>query len=156
MRTQFITMVLAVCAAHAAVCQTLSVDRWTQGQLMEKARQLETETRGQDGSASTKLNEYPKHFTMIALRHKDGGAEIHEHFADIFLVVRGKATLLTGGTVTDARTVSTGEIRGTSVENGKRMILKQGDIVHIPATLPHQLLVPNDGTFIYFVIKVMV
>jgi len=27
-------------------------------------------------------------------------------------------------------------------------------VVHIPASVPHQILVPDGGTFVYFVIKV--
>lgn len=137
-----------------AGAQTLTVDHLTQSQLVEKALVLNTKAQGPDGAASSKLNEYPNHFTMISLRHKDGGAEIHKDFADFFLVVQGQATLLTGGTVQDGKIVSPGEIRGTSVQNGIRTTLNQGDIVHIPATVPHQLLVPQGGTFIYFVIKV--
>jgi mannose-6-phosphate isomerase-like protein (cupin superfamily) len=91
---------------------------------------------------------------VISLRHKDGGAEIHENFADFLFVVQGSATILTGGTVEGAETVSPGEIRGTTVLNGTRTTLNQGDIVHIPATVSHQLLVSQGGTFICFVIKV--
>jgi mannose-6-phosphate isomerase-like protein (cupin superfamily) len=91
---------------------------------------------------------------MVGLRHKDGGGEIHENFADFFFVVQGSATLLTGGTLENAKTASPGEIRGTSVKNGTSTTLSQGDVVHIPAGLPHQLLVPEGSTFIYYVIKV--
>lgn len=55
---------------------------------------------------------------------------------DLFFVVQGKAKLLTGGTVQDGNTVSPGEIRGKAVVNGVGTILNQGDIVHIPATVP--------------------
>jgi mannose-6-phosphate isomerase-like protein (cupin superfamily) len=91
---------------------------------------------------------------MIALRHKDGGAEVHENYADFFFLVQGNATLLTGGTIENPKTVSPGEIRGTSVQNGTRTALSQGDVVHIPANTPHQMLVPKGSTLIYFVVKV--
>jgi mannose-6-phosphate isomerase-like protein (cupin superfamily) len=91
---------------------------------------------------------------MIALRGKNGGAEVHENYADFFFVVQGSAKLLSGGTVQDGKTVSEGEIRGKSVMNGGETTLNQGDIVHIPASVPHQLLLPKGGTFLYFVIKV--
>ena len=122
--------------------------------MIEQAQQLSAKAQGPSGAASAKLNEYPNHYTMIALRHKDGGAEIHENFADFFLVVQGSATLVTGGTVEDGKEVSPGEIRGTFVRNGTSMTLNPGDVVHIPATVPHQMLVPEGSTFIYFVIKV--
>jgi mannose-6-phosphate isomerase-like protein (cupin superfamily) len=147
-------MVIIASALPMVAAQTVQVDHLTQSQLIEKARELNARAQGSEGAASDKLNEYPNHFTMISLRNKDGGAEIHEDYADFFFVVQGSATLVTGGTVKGGSTVSPGEIRGKSVLNGTRTTLNQGDIVHIPATVPHQLLVPHGGTFIYFVIKV--
>ena len=148
------SIAVALSVVPVAAAQTIRVDHLTQRQLIDKAMELNAKALGSDGAASAKLDDYSNHFTMISLRHKDGGAEIHEEFADFFLVVRGHATLLTGGTVLNGKTVSPGEIRGTSLQDGTRTALGQGDIVHIPATLSHQLLVPQGGTFIYFVIKV--
>jgi quercetin dioxygenase-like cupin family protein len=34
------------------------------------------------------------------------------------------------------------------------MKLKKGDIVHIPANIPHQLVLAKGDTFQYFIIKV--
>jgi len=132
----------------------LALDHFTQSQLIEKALELIPKAQGADGAAGIKLREYPNHFTMLTLRHKDGGAEIHENYADIFLVVQGAATLVTGGSVQEVETVSPGEIRGKAVLNGKSTILTQGDFAHIPARLPHQLLVAQGESFVYFVIKV--
>jgi quercetin dioxygenase-like cupin family protein len=47
-----------------------------------------------------------------------------------------------------------GEVRGESIQDGKDTKLKKCDIVHIPANIPHQLLLANGDTFQYFVIKV--
>jgi mannose-6-phosphate isomerase-like protein (cupin superfamily) len=152
MKLTIACLVFAASAIGFATAQTLTVDHLTQGQLIEKARDLNEKAKGPDG-ASSKLNEYPNHFTMIALRHQDGRAEVHENYADVFFVVQGSAKLLTGGTVQDSQPVSPGEIRGKSVLNGVETKLNQGDIVHIPATVPHQLL-PEGGTFLYFIIKV--
>jgi len=147
-------LALAASTLPFADAQTLTVDHLTQSQLIEKAKELNAKAQGPEGTAASKLNEYPNSFTMIALRGKNGGAEIHENYADFFFVVRGSAKLLTGGTAQDGNTVSPGEIRGKSVLNGVETTLNQGDIVHIPATVPHQLLLPEGGTFLYFVIKV--
>ncbi|MGA2833679.1 MAG: hypothetical protein ABSE55_11475 [Terracidiphilus sp.] len=154
MRIGIAIMAMAACVLPMAAAQTLVADRLTQSQLIEQAQQLSAKAQGPSGAASAKLNEYPNHYTMIALRHKDGGAEIHENFADFFLVVQGSATLVTGGTVEDGKEVSPGEIRGTFVRNGTSMTLNPGDVVHIPATVPHQMLVPDGSTIIYFVIKI--
>ena len=143
----------AAALTSMAPAQSATVDHLTQNELLSKALALEGQA-SPGGSASAKLAEYPRHFTMIALRKTSGAAEIHEKFADFFFVVRGKATLATGGTVVDARTVGPGEINGTQIQGGARTSLEEGDVVHIPAGVPHQLLLPDHGEFIYFVIKV--
>ena len=154
MKLMIASLLLVAFAAPLAGAQTLRVDHLTQSQLIDKAQELSAMAQGPEGSATSKLNEYPNHFTMLALRSKNGGAEIHENYADFFFVVRGSAKLLTGGTVQDGKTVNPGEIRGKSVVNGLETTLNPGDIVHIPAAVPHQLLLPEGGTFLYFVIKV--
>jgi mannose-6-phosphate isomerase-like protein (cupin superfamily) len=133
---------------------TPGVDHYSPGELLAKAHELLQAAAPGTGAVSTKLAEYPNHYTMVALRGKDGGAEVHEQFADIFCILKGHATLMTGGTVVDAKTVKPGEIQGTKVSDGKATELKEGDFVHIPAGVPHQLLLSGGGELIYFVVKV--
>ena len=58
------------------------------------------------------------------------------------------------GTVLEPQTVSLREIRETSIREALVFRLKGGDVVHIPTTLPRQLLLSKHGQLIYFVIKV--
>jgi mannose-6-phosphate isomerase-like protein (cupin superfamily) len=146
-------LLVAAMAPCIASAQSPTVDHLTQVDLLQKAQQLDQQA-SQSGSASVKLEEYPNHYTMVALRKKSGGAEVHQNYADFFFVVRGKATLLTGGTVVDQKTASPGEIRGSAVRDGRATALQKGDVVHIPANVPHQLVLPAHGEFVYFVIKV--
>jgi mannose-6-phosphate isomerase-like protein (cupin superfamily) len=146
-------VVAAGLLTQMAPAQTATVDKLTQGQMMEQAQLLEQQA-AESGTASAKLKEYPNHFTMMALRKKSGAAEVHLEYADFFLVVRGKAMLVTGGAVVAPQTVSAGEIRGTAVSGGTQTPLEKGDVVHIPASVPHQLLLTGRGDFVYFVIKV--
>jgi mannose-6-phosphate isomerase-like protein (cupin superfamily) len=143
----------AAVVAPVAVVQTAQVDHMTQSQMLEKAGEFEL-AAASSGAAGTKLADYPNHFTMITLRKKSGSAEIHQQFADIFFVVRGDATLVNGGEMVDAKTETAGEIRGTSVKGGVQTLLRAGDYVHIPAGVPHQLVLPEHGDFVYFVLKV--
>jgi mannose-6-phosphate isomerase-like protein (cupin superfamily) len=151
---KFFTL-LAMLVAPMALAQSATVDHLTQSQLLDAASKLE-KAASNDGAASAQLAEYPSHFTMIALRKKSGVAEIHEKYADFFFVVRGQATLVSGGTVVDPKTVQPGEIQGTSVQDGTSISLHEGDFVHIPSHVPHQLLLTNSDSrdFVYFVIKV--
>jgi quercetin dioxygenase-like cupin family protein len=45
-------------------------------------------------------------------------------------------------------------MRGDSIESGTRQELKAGDVAHVPAGLPHQMLVAGEKTVAYFVVKV--
>ena len=134
--------------------QSTSVDHLTQDQLISMAKGLEAKAQTGNGSASEKLNQYPNHFTMIALREKSGGAEVHANYADFFFIVDGRAKLISGGTVQNGKSTGEGETLGTALQGGLEQALGRGDVVHIPAGVPHQLLLNSDETLTYFVIKV--
>jgi mannose-6-phosphate isomerase-like protein (cupin superfamily) len=104
--------------------------------------------------ASEMLPRFGNHYMMLAAREQTGLAESHEHEADIFVVERGSATLLSGGTIVQRHTEKPGEIRGSSIEGGERRTVSTGDIIQIPAGVPHQLLLEKGQPFVYFVVKV--
>ena len=129
-------------------------DHWPAAVMMERAAYLRKLAKHGDVQASETLKEYPQHATMLSFRSRNGEAELHENFADLFYVLEGWATLLTGGTVIGAKTVGPGEVRGAAIEGGKRQELRAGDVAHVPAGVPHQMLVPGDKTFTSFVVKI--
>jgi mannose-6-phosphate isomerase-like protein (cupin superfamily) len=130
------------------------LDHWSPAILLERAAYLRKLARQGDGSAGETLKEYPRHATMLSVRSRDGLAEVHENFADIFYVLDGRATLVTGGAVAGAETIAPGEMRGASIEGGARQELRAGDVAHVPAALPHQMLVSGDRTVTCLVVKV--
>jgi mannose-6-phosphate isomerase-like protein (cupin superfamily) len=134
--------------------EAAQLHHWSHAILMERAAYLRKLAKNGDGSASETLKEYPQHFTMLSFRGRDGVVELHEDFADLFVVLDGRATLVTGGTITGAETIGPGEIRGVSIDGGTRQELRAGDVAHVPAGLPHQMLVPGDKTFTAFVMKI--
>ncbi|MFL5618341.1 MAG: hypothetical protein ACJ79A_08110 [Gemmatimonadaceae bacterium] len=91
---------------------------------------------------------------MFTRRDTSGMHERHEAFTDIFVVQRGRARLLYGGTVEGERASSPGEWKGGTIRGGTEAEIKPGDIVVIPAGIPHQLLLPPGESFYYFVFKV--
>jgi mannose-6-phosphate isomerase-like protein (cupin superfamily) len=132
----------------------LHSDHWSSAVLLERAAYLHKLARQGDGSASETLKEYPRHCAMLSFRSRDGEAEVHENFADVFYVLDGRATLVTGGTVAGARLTKPGETRGDSVVGGARQELRAGDVAHVPAGLPHQMLVAGEQTITCLVLKV--
>lgn len=134
--------------------QTMKSDHSSTAELLERAKHLQELAAKSDGSASETLEKYPHHYTMLAFRQHSGGGELHQNFADIFFILDGHASLLTGGSIADEKTTGPGEIRGKSVEGGSRQELKAGDVVHIPAGMPHQMLLAEGESVTYFVVKV--
>ncbi len=105
--------------------------------------------------ATEQLGKFGKHSAMVAYREASGEAEVHEAVADIFVVEAGEATLVVGGKVIGGKTTGPGEIRGKSIEGGVKKKLLPGDVVNIPANLPHQvLLAPGAKPFTYMIVKV--
>lgn len=131
------------------------VDHYTHPILLERAAYLRKLAKHGDGSASETLREYPQHCAMLSFRGRSGEAEVHQNYADLFYVLDGRATLLTGGTVAGARVIAPGETRGNSIEGGTRQELRAGDLAHVPAGVPHQMLVAGDKTVTCFVLKVV-
>ena len=79
---------------------------------------------------------------------------MHAHYDDIFVVTRGNATLITGGTVENAQTGNDGETKGKSIRNGRSQTIGKDDVVHIPAGTPHQLIIAPGSIFSSIVVKV--
>jgi glc operon protein GlcG len=85
-------------------------------------------------------------------RDGPGQAELHEKDTDVFYVVKGTATFVTGGKLVDGKTTEPGEVRGARLEGGEARQLAPGDVVVVPAGTPHWFqAVP--GAFEYYVVK---
>lgn len=82
-----------------------------------------------------------------------GNVEVHARDTDIFYILAGSATCVTGGTVVEPATTAPGEIRGKATTGGVKHSLTKGDVLVIPQGVPHWFT-EVDGTFLYFVVKV--
>jgi mannose-6-phosphate isomerase-like protein (cupin superfamily) len=142
----FATIALAALAASPQM-----VDLYTPQQISLAKQQL---ARQGSGFASRDLQKYGNHYTMLAYRALTGSSEIHLHEADIFVIEEGDAMIITGGKIIGSHLQKPGELRGTSIEGGEKRPLKTGDIIHIPAGTPHQILVSPGKPITYFVVKV--
>jgi uncharacterized protein GlcG (DUF336 family)/mannose-6-phosphate isomerase-like protein (cupin superfamily) len=86
-------------------------------------------------------------------RDAPGEVEYHEKVTDVMHVVKGTATVVTGGSMVGARDVAPGERRGRSIKGGTTHALGEGDVLAIPHGVPHQFVDVSDP-FLYFVVKV--
>ena len=86
-------------------------------------------------------------------RDKPGQSELHEKDTDVFYILQGSATFVTGGKMVDPKTTAPGELRGSGIEGGESRTLSKDDVIIIPAGTPHWFK-DVQGTFLYFVVKV--
>jgi mannose-6-phosphate isomerase-like protein (cupin superfamily) len=70
-------------------------------------------------------------------RAEPGQVEVHEKETDILYMVDGEATIVTGGTMVGGKQTAPGQLRGSDVRGGETRHLKKGDLIVIPAGIPH-------------------
>jgi len=77
---------------------------------------------------------------------------VHDKETDIFYVVDGSATFVTGGKMIGGKLTRPNQWLGTSIEGGETRQLKKGDFIVIPAGIPHWFKeVPQSVN--YYVVK---
>ena len=90
----------------------------------------------------------------VAASRRDGAgeAEVHVTDTDIFYVLEGSATVITGGEVLSVHETAPGELRGSGIEGGTAHRISKGDVFTIPSGVPHWFK-SVDTPFHYYVIK---
>ncbi len=154
-RTSVVLLTACLMMSLGALAQDAAqtADKYSPAELMAMEKTLE-QKKDASGLASETLKKYSTDYSMLAFRSQSGKAEQHEKFADFYVVIAGNATLISGGTMVNGASSAPGEMRGDSIKGGKEMKLAKGDIVHVPANIPHQLTLAKGETFQYFIIKV--
>ena len=94
-----------------------------------------------------RVGSWGNHSLLAIRRDADGEAEVHDTQVDVIFVKSGEGTLVLGGTVVEPRTTAPGEIRGKSIKGGVNKKIAAGDVIHVPAKIPHQMLVPKSLSF---------
>src|SRR5215510_4207250 len=98
------------------------------------------------------FNQGQSYMVHASRREKPGMAEIHTKDADIVYVLDGTATLVTGGNAVDPNITEPDELRGSSISGGEAHALKKGDVIIVPAGVPHWFKEVSNP-FLYYVVK---
>lgn len=146
-----LTCLLAAGAVAASDPQGFAI--WNSAELETAAKKLAPKMNSQK-VATEGLANYGNHEMIMVHREGSGQAELHVHMVDVFVIESGAATLIVGGKIPNPRTTAPGEVRGATIEGGSSHALAPGDVVHIPADTPHQVLVDPGKQVSYLAIKV--
>jgi mannose-6-phosphate isomerase-like protein (cupin superfamily) len=128
---------------------------WSATELKSYEQKLAPKiTATNKGAVEDKIIDYGNYFSAMVHREGNIGAEMHDEWADVYVISSGSGTVETGGTLTGGKSTGPGEIRGGSIQGGTRQKVGPGDIIHIPAKMPHQVLVEPGHQITYFIFKV--
>jgi quercetin dioxygenase-like cupin family protein len=87
-------------------------------------------------------------------RDKAGQVEAHDKETDVIYVVDGTATFVTGGTMVGGKVTKPGQLMGSDIKGGQTHHLSKGDVIVVPAGIPHWFKeVPQSVS--YYVVKVL-
>jgi mannose-6-phosphate isomerase-like protein (cupin superfamily) len=85
---------------------------------------------------------------LVNLEYRMSGIEApasrHENDAELFIVVDGTATFVTGGKLHDEKPSSPGNFTGKGIDGGESRRMSKGDLLLVPADAPH-LVIPSNG-----------
>ncbi len=148
-------VVILLLAAGAQEAAPAGFEQWTPASLKRFENKMHADaTADPHHFAVELLADFPNDSAMLVHREFDGPPEWHETQVDIFFVQSGSATLVVGGTLVNGETVGPHEKRNGTIQGGIRRKLSAGDVVRIPAGVPHQLSLEGSPEFNYFVIKI--
>jgi mannose-6-phosphate isomerase-like protein (cupin superfamily) len=149
-----IAMLLSLAGASVvAAAGAPAFSLWNADTVKQVAQELAGKLSPQ-GLASKKLADMGNYNFGLALRRQSGSVEVHKKTADIFVIESGEADLVTGGTVVNPTESSPNEIRGSAIQDGVEHHVVAGDVLTIPAGMPHQMKVAPGKEVLYMAIKV--
>lgn len=95
----------------------------------------------------------PAYSVTCSHRTEPGVVEIHTKETDVIYVLDGSATFVTGGKALNVDSKNPLQPRGKDIQGGEAHHLVKGDVIVVPAGIPHWFKeVPSSGVS-YFVTK---
>lgn len=99
--------------------------------------------------------DYRPHSISLVLRKGYTQPEIHELKWDIYVILEGSGTLLMGGERTNWVEGLPPEEQHPGLEGAEAFQVTEGDVLHVPARVWHQLLLDEGQEMTYMLINVM-
>jgi len=96
----------------------------------------------------------PDFAVSIARRTAAGQVEVHDKETDTFYVLDGSATFVTGGTMVGGKVSRANQQVGTDITGGETHQLTKGDVITIPAGVPHWFKEVQQP-FTYYMVKIV-
>jgi mannose-6-phosphate isomerase-like protein (cupin superfamily) len=141
MRAVFIGLTLAL-ASHSAFAQQPAAS--AAGRTMVSAADVSAmiakakadRKEGQALLAQSMIQLAPYNVSLES-RNAVANAAVHDREAELFYVVEGSATLVTGGKLKDEKRTNAENLSGSGIEGGESRHVAKGDFIMVPEGTPH-------------------
>ncbi len=124
---------------------------WRASELADRDAALATAVRA-DGSSRETLGDYGagggSHRFRFLRREQAGPPELHDDIIDVVFVRSGSGAVLVGGEM-----LGQSNVQGASIRGGTRHEIAAGDVLHVPARVPHQYLPAEGGHITYVLVR---
>jgi mannose-6-phosphate isomerase-like protein (cupin superfamily) len=150
MRALKILMLLLLAAAPAAAQSKRAAKYYSTGQLRRIVSAADTASAHM---SSTVLDDLGGFNYVVARRDQSGVVEIHREWDDVIVMQEGTAVMRHSGNVSGSKETTPGEFRGGTMTGGVSQPVGPGDVLEIPAGVPHQFQLKPGTRIRYFVVK---
>jgi len=96
----------------------------------------------------------PEYIVQGSHREQPGQVEVHDKETDVIYMIEGDATFVTGGTAIGLHQTKAGQSLGTEIKGGDAHHLTKGDVIVVPAGVPHWFKEVRPSVS-YYVVKVI-
>jgi len=135
---------IALCVlSSSAVAQPASAPAPAAGTFISSADIAKLAERVRQGKApaaplaSGRMVEAGSYRANLEYRTSVGNAAIHETEAELFVVLEGKASVVTGGTLLNGRRTNPENLSGEGILNGETRPIAKGDTFIVPKGVAH-------------------
>jgi len=97
----------------------------------------------------------PDYIVQGSHRTAAGQVEVHDKETDVIYIIDGSADFVTGGKMVGGKVSRPDQWLGTDITGGKTQHLVKGDVVVVPAGIPHWFKVVTPPEISYYVVKVV-
>src|SRR5580700_521775 len=149
MRTIVISLVLTIAAGAAWAQQPAPATKTYSSAADVAALLAKAKAEHKDGQPIVieRILQLAPYGANLEYRASVGAAAVHEKEAEMFYVIDGSATLITGGKLANEKRTNAANLTGTGIEGGKSQAVAKGDFVIVPENTPHWFS-SIDGTLV--------
>ena len=137
--TMAVTTALTLCAANAVRAAEAQPTKDYISAAEVAALEAKAKAERKDGQPAViqRLLTLAPYAANLEYRASIGPAAVHEKEAELFYVVDGSATFVTGGKLTGETRPNPTNLSGTGIEGGVSRKVSKGDVFIVPENTPH-------------------